>query len=307
MRTLTLLILLAFRSMACAGYELPSQIDGCRSVDGRFIITAEPIGKTTSHGPNQWSFVWKDTKTGETRTVPAQGVSGGQVHGQLFIAPDGETFALFNHVTLWYPGKSDMHGATKLWGDKAGSPRDIQHEAFSRRIILYKKDGSILKELGVTDLLNQAELENVTTVFTRVLWVQEYPGLRFKETPRPGYAFYRVSPDYTVLEVRAVTPRGSKEKSGRVIRVSLTDGKILDPNAELEGDKLPVRPYRGPDHLPDQEPATREGYIPSLDPVREEGKLTVQAPPPPAKLTLVKSGFTKLDSFGDSKERLAEI
>jgi len=99
-----------------------------------------------------------------------------------------------------------------------------------------------------------------------------------------------------VLEVRAVTPRGSKEKSGRVIRVSLTDGKILDPNAELEGDKLPVRPYRGPDHLPDQEPATREGYIPSLDPVREEGKLTVQAPPPPAKLTLVKSGFTKLDS-----------
>ncbi|MBM3829897.1 MAG: hypothetical protein FJ406_05105, partial [Verrucomicrobia bacterium] len=237
MRTLTLLILLAFRSMACAGYELPSQIDGCRSVDGRFLITAEPIGKTTSHGPNQWSFVWKDTKTGETRTVPAQGVSGGQVHGQLFIAPDGETFALFNHVTLWYPGKSDMHGATKLWGDKAGSPRDIQHEAFSRRIIVYKKDGSILKELGVTDLLNQAELENVTTVFTRVHWVQEYPGLRFKETPRPGYAFYRVSPDYTVLEVRAVTPRGSKEKSGRVIRVSLTDGKILDPNAELEGDK----------------------------------------------------------------------
>lgn len=296
MRLLPCFILLIIPALARAGYELPSHMDGCRSADGRFVIAAEPVGKATNHGPNKWQFVWTDSKEKKTVRLDAQGVSGGQVHGQLFIAPDGETFALFNHVTLWYSSKSDMHGATKLWGDKPGYPKDIQHEAFSRRIIVYKKDGSILKELGITDLLNQAELDNVMTVFTRVHWIQEFPGLRYKETPRHGYAFYHVSPDYTVLEVRAVTPRGSKEKSGRVIRVSLTDGKILAADANLEGDKLPVRPYRGPDHLPDQEPTTREGYIPSLDPVREEGKLISQAPPPPAKLTLLKDGFTKLDA-----------
>jgi hypothetical protein len=32
-------------------------------------------------------------------------------HGQLFIAPDGETSAMFNHVTLWYADKSDTRVA----------------------------------------------------------------------------------------------------------------------------------------------------------------------------------------------------
>lgn len=124
MRALILFVLLVVPSLARAGYELPSHIDGCRTADGRFTITAEPVGKATNHGPNQWSFVWKDAKTKEMRTFPAQGVSGGQVHGQLFIAPDGETFALFNHVTLWYPGKSDMHGASKLWGMQSPERND---------------------------------------------------------------------------------------------------------------------------------------------------------------------------------------
>lgn len=53
------LLILALPSQARAGYELPSPIDGRRSVDGRFLITAEPIDKATNHAPNRWSFDWK--------------------------------------------------------------------------------------------------------------------------------------------------------------------------------------------------------------------------------------------------------
>lgn len=273
-----------------AGYEMPCFIDGCQSVDGRFRITAEPVGKITNHGPNQWNFVWHDSKTNDTRKFPAKGVSGGQTHSQLFIAPDGETFALFNHVTLWYPGKSDMHGATQLWGDKPGTPKDIQHEAFSRRIIIYGKDGTILKELGICDLLTRAELENVTTVFTRVHWIQEYPEFKtWKKAIRPAYVFCQVSPDYTVLEIHAVAPRGSREKTGRIVRVSLTDGSILPADAKLSQEKTPVRPFIGPAEPPNDESKAREGFVPSLDPVRVPGKFGGSTPKPPSDLTLPKA------------------
>jgi gluconolactonase len=281
---------------ARAGYEPPCFIDGCRSANGRFVITAEPVGKIANHGPNQWNFVWKDTQTKETRTFPAKGVSKGQVFGQLYLAPDGETFALFNHVTLWYDGKSDMHGATKLWGDKPGYPKDIKHEAFSRRIIVYKKDGTIVKELGICDLLNPAELDSVMTAFTRVHWIESYPGLNYRMTARPAYAYCQVSPDYTVLEFHAVKVRGSKDNLGRLVRVSLTDGQLLAVDAKLAKDQTPIRSFVGPDHLPDDEPKTRESFIPSLDPVRDEGKLTWSAPPSPVELKLVKDGFKKLDT-----------
>lgn len=146
---------------------MPCHIDGCQSVDGRYTIIAEPVGRIANHGPNQWNFVWHDNRTSDTRKFPAKGVSGGQTHSQLFIAPDGKHSRSLITSTL-VSGKSDMHGATKLWGDRAGTPKDIQHEAFSRRIIIYRKDGTILKELGICDLLTPAELESVTTVFTRV-------------------------------------------------------------------------------------------------------------------------------------------
>lgn len=296
-RGLTLLATVFFLPASLrAGYEQPCFIDGCQSSSGRFTIAAEPAGKILNHGPNQWTFVWSDKKTGETRKFPAQGISRGQIFAQLFIAPDGETFALFNHVTLWYADKSDMHGATKLWGEKAGYPKDIKQEAFSRRIIVYKKDGSILKELGICDMLNQAELDNVMTVFTRVHWLEGYANLNYRKTARPAYAFCQVSPDYTVLEVRAVSPRGSKDKSGRPVRVSLTSGQVLEDAAKLAPEQTPVRAFVGPDHLPDDEPKTRESFVPSIDPVRVASKLTWSAPVPSVELKLVKGGFKKLDT-----------
>ncbi|MBL8796153.1 MAG: SMP-30/gluconolactonase/LRE family protein [Planctomycetia bacterium] len=286
---------------ARAGYELPCHIDGCQSPDGRFVITAEPVGKLTNHGPNQWQFVWKDTKANKTEKFMARGVQGGQVHAQLFIAPDGETFALFNHVTLWTEGKSDMHGAGKLC-DQPGKPRNRMDDHFSRRLIVYRKDGSIVKELGVNDFLKPEEWDATLAVFNRIHWLKEYPGLNFKTTPRHAYAFYQVSPDYTVLELQLTPPRGAK--APRVVRVSLTDGRILDSEEKLDDKhKIPVRPFRGEATLPDTTPTTRESYVPSLDPVRQEGTFktaaSVDGAPaanPSARLELVKDGFTKLDT-----------
>lgn len=141
---------------AQAGYEQPCYIDGCQSPDGRFVVTAEPVGKITNHGPNQWRFVSKDNKENKSESFPARGVQGGQVFAQLFITPDGETFALFNHVSLWTEGKSEMNGAAKLC-DQPGKPRDRTTNHFSRRLIVYRKDGSIIKELGVNDFLKPEE------------------------------------------------------------------------------------------------------------------------------------------------------
>ena len=94
---------------ASAGYNRPAHIDGCRSANGRFEIVAEAKVKGPSpHGPHEWEFVWKDNKTGATHRMPAQGIQGGVINAQLFIAPDGETFALWNHMIQYWPTKSQM-------------------------------------------------------------------------------------------------------------------------------------------------------------------------------------------------------
>lgn len=292
-----------------AGYEAPPHIDGCQSVDGRFAITAECTERAkTSHGPHKWDFVWRDTREDITKRYPAKGVQGGQVYAQLFIAPDGETFALFNHVTLWEPEKSHMHG-----------PKDLPHHEdtekwrndhrFSKRLIIYRKDGDILKEFSIADLLQPEEWETVGRSFNRIHWIEEYDGLNFKETPRTQYAFYRVSPDYTVLEVLAKRPRKSKAPP-RPIRISLTDGRLIKPDEKLPPEKTPVRPYQGDDHLPKGGQPWKESYTPSLDPVRTAGSYeivtsdvafpTERAPKLPefkhGKVELIRDGFTKADT-----------
>ncbi len=73
-----LLLVLISSVTAYAGYEMPSYVDGCRSMDGRFEVTAKQTVKgKSSHGPNKWSYVWKDLKTGTTADFAAQGVQGG--------------------------------------------------------------------------------------------------------------------------------------------------------------------------------------------------------------------------------------
>ena len=298
-----ILALLLLPAVARAGYEPPCFVDGCQSEDGRYIVTAEPVGKIQNHGPNRWKFIWKDTKTGKAIESDAKGVQGGQIFAHLFIAPDGETFALWNHMIIYSTGKSDMHGAAKLWDpNKPGRPANRLDETYTHRLIVYRKDGTVVKTLGIGDFLSPAEWEAVGIVFNRINWLVPYDNLKYRDVARFGYAFYRVSPDYSLLEFQVAPPPGAKAPDGktprspRVIRVSLSDGRILADDDTIAANKLPIRPFKGPDHLPDSEPKTRESFTPSLDPVRIPGKLGSSAAPPPATLALVKDGFKKLDT-----------
>jgi hypothetical protein len=74
--SLTVTALLFTLAAVQAGYEPPCHIDGCRSADGRFVVTAEPVGKLTNHGPNQWQFVWTDTMAKKTVRFDARGAPG---------------------------------------------------------------------------------------------------------------------------------------------------------------------------------------------------------------------------------------
>lgn len=279
---------------AFAGYEQPSYIDAGQSPDGRFVVTAAqvidpkagtkggPPKPNPAHGPFQWQFTWKDTKTGESKTFDAKGVQSGQVYAHLFVPPGGETFALFNHITLWHAEKSHGHGANVIAGDKPGAVAEDKrtHDAVSRRVVVYRKDGTILKELGINDVLTPAEWDAVVAPFNRAHWLVEYAPLAFKTAPRCGYAFYRLSPDHTVLEFRVVSPRGAKDRTGRAVRVDLTKGTILPADWKTDdADKTPVRAFKGPDKLPDGSPTGREGYVPSLDPLRTEGKFAAKEKP----------------------------
>lgn len=262
-----------------AGYEQPAYIDGCQSVDGRYAITAEQtVAGKSVHGPHTWDFIWQDTKTGETKRFTAQAIQGGQIYAQLFIAPDGETFALWNHITQYWPDKSHMHSHDVLQKrEEMGEEKYRALDIHKKRLIIYRKDGSIVKEFGVGEFLKDDEWESVLAVFTRVHWLQEYDNLSYRDICRMQYSFYRISPDYTVLEFRPVSSRAKRKEPPRVVRVSLTDGRILDANEPLEEPKIPVRPFVGPDRPPKNSKPWREGFLPSLDPVRVAGSYKIES------------------------------
>lgn len=313
-----------------AGHETPPYIDGCQSPDGRFVVTAErvtdpaagakggPAKPNPVHGPHKWRFTWKDTQSGKSHTFEPAGLSAGAIYAQLYIAPDGETFALFNPLKFHTPDKSGMHGKPAV---EKGQPGYETQENFSRRIVVYRKDGAVIKELGVADILKPEEWGSVICVFGRVEWLAEYPGFKWKSAPRMPYAFCRVSPDYSVLEFRPKPVRGDKS-GGRIVRVSLTDGRILpDDQKPADPAKIPVRPFVGPEIVPEGPDRAKmiDGYQPSLDPVRVAGKFpdlaAAEAPAPAAdrpakgkaaddkpaagpavKLDLLKDGLTKADT-----------
>ena len=266
---------------AQAGYEQPAYIDGCQSIDGRFVITAEQTERAKNvHGPHQWDFIWKDTQTGQSKRFPAAGIQGGQIYAQLFIAPDGETFALWNHITQYWQEKSHMHSHAFL--PKRTEANEAEYRALDihkKRLIIYSKDGAILKQFGVGDFLNDDEWESALAVFTRVHWLAEYDELTYRDICRMQYAFYRVSPDYTVLEFQPIPSRAKRRDPPRKVRVDLTTGRILDEDEELtDVNKIPVRPFVGPDRPPRNSKPWREGYTPSLDPVRVAGTYQISTP-----------------------------
>jgi len=247
LRSLFFTPVICYATLANAGYEQPAYIDGCQSIDGRFVITAKQTvrGKTV-HGPHKWDFVWKDIKTDETRRFSAQGIQGGQVYAQLFMAPDGETFALWNHITQYWPEKSHLHSHNVLpKREEVGEEKNRELDIHEKRLIIYRKDGSIIKEFGVGDFLRDEEWESVLAVFTRVHWLQEYDDLTYRDICRMQYSFYRVSPDYTLLEFRPVPSRVKRKDPPRVVRVSLTDGRILDESttSNSSSSETPTLPH----------------------------------------------------------------
>ena len=109
------------------------------------------------------------------------------------------------------PGAGDD---TRGWGPpflKDAEGRDTPEAAYYASVNRNKKSvtldigkpagQAIVKELAVNDFLTSEEWNGVLAKFNRIEWLKPFPNLNFKTTPRHGYAFYRVSPDYTVLEL----------------------------------------------------------------------------------------------------------
>ena len=308
--TCCLVLILPWSSSAIvnAGWEPPSYIDGCQSIDGRYVITAERTSfeRDPIHGPLKWDFIWKDTETGATRRFHADGIQDGQIYAQLFIAPDGKTFALWNGIQLYSRGGSHQHGPPDLHY-KEDSPKWREREEFTHRLMIYNaQDGALIKHLGVGDLIHEAEWQYVTRQFNRVHFMTPIDGRDHKRTPRKHYAWYRVSPDYTVLQVNVGNPR-----STRSVSISLTDGRVFPSGHEFKDPvKNPVKPFRNADSVPCFGPAWLEAYTPSLDPVRLAGTYAVQSAEEafPArkggkprdfttgKVELIAQGFKKADT-----------
>jgi sugar lactone lactonase YvrE len=288
-----------------AGYEPPCYIDGCQSADGRFQITAVQSERGRSvHGPHRWDFVWTDTKTGQSRRYAAHGLQDGQIYAQLFLAPDGETFAVWNGITIFSRGQSNMHGPPDLHY-KEDSPKWRLREEFSRRLLIYNaKDGSLKKHLGVGDLIREDEWKYVSRQFNRVHFGTPFNGRNHKATPRGHYAWYLVSPDYTVLQLQVGDP-----KKLRTVSVSLVDGTVYPDGHKFDDvAKTPVKPYQGDDHLPASSPWWLESYTPSLDPVRKAGTYRIdpienvfKAENEPKKLPDFKTGPVELVAAGYKK------
>lgn len=98
---LALGILLSVGPLAWAGHTRAGYVDGCQSMDGRFVVTVELKSQIKGKdGAEVWHYTWKDTKESKTLTGTLQGLRGGEhfvvTHAHVFMPPDGETFAVFN-------------------------------------------------------------------------------------------------------------------------------------------------------------------------------------------------------------------
>jgi hypothetical protein len=123
----------------------------------------------------------------------------------------------------------------------------------------------------------------VNWVHGNLYWLTEYPGTMTNggETPRCGYRYYRVSPNYRVLEF-AVGPNSDAKHQvkpqfpervdyRRVVRIDLATGEFLDPRQEsADSSSVPVAPFQGKLLKRGDE---MKNYVPSLDPVRVPGTM----------------------------------
>ncbi len=278
---------------AQAGHSRHSYVDGGQSANGRYLVLPKlVIGEKPKKGPapRHWEYQWKDRKNGAALHGRVDGLGGGSsnvfdpVGSHLFVAPDGETFALWTpQVTMRAPSK-------KPEGER-DSPTFQNYQGFSRRLVIYKKTGEILRRFDLKDFLKPTDWQWFHYHQRQTYWLLEYEGLHTRSAPRPFYALYRISPDYTVLEFRVganpeathkARQRGLFPPPSRTVRIRLTDGSpVTLDDAQLPPEQRPVRPFKG--RLADKTHRQRD-YHPSLDPVRREGRflpLQDERPAPP--------------------------
>ena len=56
------------------GYSAPPTIDGCQSMDGEYVITAEQVAGSKNE-PNKWKFVYTNNETNESKALDLEGHS----------------------------------------------------------------------------------------------------------------------------------------------------------------------------------------------------------------------------------------
>jgi len=269
-----------------AGHTRPAYLDGCQSMEGRYVVTAEPIKEKVGKKETiKWKYHWKDTKENKTLSGWLTGPRGlghfDVTYGHLFVPPGGETFA------LWLPASWAESDTPHPKGNQGKfSDELVKNPTFGSRLTIYKKTGEIVKTYGMRDLLKPNEWIYVNWVQGNMYWLMEYPEvMKGGEPARCGWRYYRISPDYSVLEFvigpnsDAVHKIKSEPKEvqnyRRTVRVQLTDGVLLDPNVKIaDVNKIPIKPFR--DALITRGDA--KGFQASLDPLRVTGKFIAAEP-----------------------------
>lgn len=266
---------------AIAGHSRSGYLDAGQSVDGRYVVTANRTDTLDNKGKridHRWTFTWHDRQSGQTHEGELLGLRTGTdnvfdpVNAHIFVAPGGETFA------LWMPQSMARSDAKKPATEDRDSDAYHDFAGFGHRLTIYNKNGEIINQLGVKDFFTKADWHWLHFYGCQVYWLVEYDKLDTRQTPRSGHALYRISPDYTVLEFQIganaeasyrAKQRGVTPPEPRIVRVRLTDGRIVTGKDSTDSNKIPVRPFVGELASKDRPQAA---YEPSLDPVRVEGR-----------------------------------
>ncbi len=264
-----------------AGHSRSCYLDAGQSANGRYLVTAmrqdtfDAKGRRSDH---RWEFSWLDRQSGENLQGELLGLRTGTgnvfdpVNAHIFVAPDGATFA------LWMPQSMARCEAKKPPTDDRDASDFHEFAGFSHRLTIYTKHGEVVRSFGVNEFLTQADWRWFHFHGRQAYWLVEYEGLDTHQTPRSGHALYRISPDYTVLEFQIganaeaahkAKERGISPPEPRMVRVQLTDGRIVTEEQPSDSNKVPVRPFVG--ELAGKESPQRS-YEPSLDPVRLPGQ-----------------------------------
>lgn len=276
-----LLAVLAMTNVLQAGHSRSCYLDAGQSVDGRYVVTAKRSDEFDKRGKrinHRWTFTWYDRQSREKHEGELLGLRTGTdnvfdpVNAHIFVAPSGDTFA------LWMPQSMARSDAKKPPVEDRDSEAYHDFAGFGHRLTIHKKSGEVLNQFGVKDFFHKGDWHWIHFHGSQVYWLKEYEKFDTRQTPRSGHALFRISPDYTVMEFQVganqeasykAKQRGTNPPDPRIVRVRLTDGRVITDEELVDSNKIPVRPFVG--DLANKE-RPQHAYEPSLDPVRVPGR-----------------------------------